>query len=169
MSPDLLPLLVLLLAFLGGLVLVPFGLPGLWIMLLGIVTYAWWTDFRTVGGVTIAAALGLALTGELIEAWLGFRYARRYGGSSRAGWGAIVGGAVGAVVGLPVPLVGSVLGAFAGAFAGAALFELAGARSVRGAWNAGWGALLGRIGGTAVKIALGLVIAVITLFAVFTA
>jgi len=73
-----------------GLVLVPLGLPGLWVMVLGVLGYGWATDFRTVGVGTIALVLGLAAAGEVIETWLGFRLARRYGGSSRAGWGALV-------------------------------------------------------------------------------
>jgi uncharacterized protein YqgC (DUF456 family) len=124
--PDLLPVTVLGVCFLAGLVLAPLGLPGLWVMVLGTVAYGWMTDFRAVGVVTLAVVLGLAFAGEIIEAWLGFRYARRYGGSSRAGWGALVGGIVGAVVGVPVPLLGSVVGAFVGSFAGAALFEYLG-------------------------------------------
>src|SRR2546425_9780156 len=63
-----------------GLVLVPLGLPGLWIMVAGIVGYGWLTDFRSVGVATIGAALGLAFLGEIVEAWLGFRLARAYGG-----------------------------------------------------------------------------------------
>jgi len=149
-----------------GLVLVPLGLPGLWVMVLGVLGYGWATDFRTVGVGTIALVLGLAAAGEVIETWLGFRLARRYGGSSRAGWGALVGGIVGAIVGVPVPIVGSVVGAFLGSFAGAAVFEYLGARSLHGAARAGWGAVLGRAAAAAAKVALGLVIAVIGVVAV---
>jgi uncharacterized protein YqgC (DUF456 family) len=80
-----------------------------------------------------------------------------------------VGGLVGAVIGIPVPIVGSILGAFAGAFAGAAVFEYTLARDTRRAASAGWGALLGRVAATAAKVALGLVIAVVTLFAILRA
>src|SRR2546430_2908822 len=78
-----------------GLVLVPLGLPGLWIMVAGIVGYGWLTDFRSVGVATIGAALGLAFLGEIVEAWLGFRLARAYGGAGRARPGAARGGAGG--------------------------------------------------------------------------
>ena len=84
--------LLLGLCLLAGLVLVTLGLPGLWVMVAGVVGYGWLTDFRSVGVTTIALVLGLALVGEIVETWLGFRLARRYGGSSRAGWGALVGG-----------------------------------------------------------------------------
>src|SRR5207302_8501896 len=100
---------LLMLCLLAGLVLVPLGLPGLWVMVAGVVGYGWLTDFRSVGVTTIALVLGLALVGEIVETWLGFRLARRYGGSSRAGWGALVGGGGGAVAGGPLPVIGGVV------------------------------------------------------------
>src|SRR5205823_3073043 len=70
-----------------------------------------------------AIVIALALLGELFELWFGYGLARRYGGSKRAGWGALIGGLVGAIVGVPVPIIGSVIGGFVGAFAGATLLE----------------------------------------------
>src|SRR5204862_4430080 len=107
-----LPALLLGVCIILGLVLVPLGLPGLWVMVAGIVGYGWLTDFRSIGVATIAVVLGLAFLGEIIEAWLGFRFARTFGGSRRSAWGALVGGIVGAAMGVPVPILGSVLGAF---------------------------------------------------------
>ena len=158
-------ILLLVAGSLAGLMLIPFGLPGLWVMVLSVVGYGWLTDFRTVTAGILTLVIVLALLGELIEGWLGFRFARRYGGSRRAGWGALVGGLVGAVVGVPVPLIGSVIGGFVGAFAGAALFEYSRARQVGAAAGAGWGAVLGRAAAAAAKMALGIVIAVSALFA----
>ena len=138
-----------------GLVLIPLGLPGLWVIVLGILGYGWLTDFRTIGVGLLTIVLLLALLGEAVEAWVGYRFTRRYGGSSRAGWGALAGGLVGAIVGVPVPLIGSVIGGFVGAFAGAALFEYSRARHSEGAVKAGWGAMLGRAVAAAVKMAVG--------------
>src|ERR687898_1338507 len=121
-------LFLLIAASLVGLLLIPFGLPGLWVILLGIIGYGWATDFRTMSTAFLVLAIGLAVLGEVLESWIGFRFAKRYGGSSRAGWGAVVGGLVGAIVGVPIPIIGSVIGGFVGAFAGAALFEYSGAR-----------------------------------------
>src|SRR3989449_3508188 len=84
--------LLLALCCLAGLVLVPLGLPGLWVMVAGVVGYGWLTDFRSVGVTTIALVLGLALVGEIVETWLGFRLARRYGGGSLPGGGGAGGG-----------------------------------------------------------------------------
>ena len=157
--------LLLGLCLFAGLVLVPLGLPGLWIMAAGVVGYGWLTGFHAIGVATIALVLGLALVGELLELWVGFGLARRYGGSGRAGWGALVGGIAGAVVGVPVPLVGSVIGAFLGSFAGAALFEYSWSATPAIAVRAGWGAVLGRAAAAAAKSALGVVIAVVATFA----
>jgi uncharacterized protein len=158
---DLPPLLLLVISSLAGLMLIPFGLPGLWVMVLGVLAYGWLTGFQAVTIGIVSLVVALAVLGEVIEAWLGFRFARRYGGSSRAGWGALVGGLIGAVVGVPVPLIGSVIGGFVGAFAGAALFEYTRARRTGAAAGAGWGAVLGRAAAAAVKMALGIVIAVV--------
>ena len=166
MTTDLPPGLLLVVSCVVGLVLIPLGLPGLWVIVLGILGYAWLTDFRTLSVGLVALAIGLALLGEVFEAWIGFRFAQRYGGSSRAGWGALVGGLIGAIVGVPLPIIGSVIGGFVGAFAGAALFEYTRARHSETAARAGWGAVLGRAAAAAVKMALGVVISVGALFMV---
>lgn len=134
-------------------------------MVLGVMGYAWITDFQSVGVGIMATVLVLAGLGEGLEMWLGFGLARRYGGSKRAGWGALVGGLVGAGVGVPIPVIGSVIGGLVGAFAGAMLFEYSVALKARTAFRAGWGALLGRVAATTAKMGLGIIIAVVTLFA----
>jgi len=148
-----------------GLALIPLGLPGLWIMVGGILAYGWLTGFRSVGVIMIAIVLGIAFFAEIVDNWLGFRFAKRYGGSTRSGWGALLGGLVGAVIGVPIALIGSVIGAFVGSFIGAALFELSYSRHAGVAARAGWGAVMGRVAAVAVKIALGIVLAVIGIFA----
>ena len=157
-----LALIALVCADVVGLILIPFGLPGLWIMMGGILAYGWLTDFRSVGVATIVIALAIAFFGEILDNWLGFRFAKRYGGSTRSGWGALLGGLVGAGIGVPIAFVGSVIGAFIGAFAGAAVFEYTYSQHAGVAARAGWGALLGRAAGSAAKIVLGLVLVVIS-------
>jgi uncharacterized protein YqgC (DUF456 family) len=160
MTAELPPVLLLVASGLVGLVLIPLGLPGLWVILLGIIGYGWLTDFRTLSAGFLILVTVLALLGEVFESWIGFRFARKYGGSSRAGWGALVGGLIGAVVGVPVPIVGSVIGGFVGAFLGAALFEYTRARQSGVAAKAGWGAVLGRAAAAALKMAIGIVMTV---------
>lgn len=162
---DVLAVVVLAACGIVGLLMIPFGLPGLWVMVLGFLAFGWLTQFRSESVATIGIVLALAFAGELVETWLGFRFARRYGGSRRAGWGALLGGLVGAVVGVPVPVVGSVIGAFVGSFGGAAVFEYAYSRRADVAVGAGWGAVVGRAAAAAAKIALALVIGVISLVA----
>jgi uncharacterized protein YqgC (DUF456 family) len=156
---------VMFAAIIVGLALIPLGLPGLWVMVGGILVFGWLSSFRTVGIATIIIVLAIAFFGEIIESWIGFRYAKKYGGSSRSGWGALIGGLVGAVVGVPVAIIGSVIGAFIGSFIGAALFEYSASRHMAVATRAGWGAVLGRAVAAALKTALGVVIAVVALFA----
>ena len=162
---DVLAIVVLAAALLIGLLLIPLGLPGLWVMVGGILAFGWLTGFRSVGVAMIAIVLALAFLGEIIENWIGFRYAKRYGGSSRSGWGALIGGLIGAVIGVPVPVIGSVMGALLGSFVGAALFEYTYSRHVGIASRAGWGAVVGRAAAAAAKIAIGMVIAVVGVFA----
>lgn len=151
----------------AGLCLIPFGLPGIWLQVAALAGYAVATDFATVGALTLGLAAALALVAEGIEFWLGGHFARRYGGSRAAGWGAIVGGVVGAVAGVPLPVVGSIVGSFVGSFAGAVLFELLWMRrrGMRPALRTGWGALLGRLAATAAKAGIGVAVAVLALFA----
>lgn len=155
---------LLLAACIAGLLLIPLGLPGLWVIVLAIIGYGWLDDFQGMSGGFLAAVIGLAIVGEIIEARVGYSFARRYGGSSRAGWGALVGGLVGAVVGVPVPLIGSVIGGFVGAFVGAALFEYTRDRKSDVAARAGWGAVLGRAVAAAAKMAIGVVLSVAALW-----
>ena len=162
---DALAVGLLVLGIVAGLVLIPLGLPGLWVMVGAILLFGWLTDFRSVSITLIVIVLALAAVGEIVESWLGFRFAKRYGGSSRSGWGALVGGIVGAIIGVPVPVIGSVIGAFLGSFAGAALFEYSASRRLDVATRAGWGSVIGRAAAAAAKIALGVIIAVMAAFA----
>lgn len=163
---DVLAVLLLGVCCVAGLLLVPLGLPGLWLMVLGVVSYGALTGFHSIGPVTIGLAVGLALVGEILETWVGFRFAKRYGGSSRSGWGALVGGLVGAMAGVPVPVVGSVIGAFLGSFVGAAVFEYTVSRRAGVAVGAGWGAVVGRGAAAALKIGLGIAIGIVGVVAV---
>jgi uncharacterized protein YqgC (DUF456 family) len=162
---ELLGVLVLIATALVGLVFIPLGLPGLWVMVAGILLYGWMTSFRSVSVLMIGIVVGIAFLGEIVESWLGFRLAKKYGGSSRSGWGALIGGLVGAIVGVPVAVIGSVIGAFIGSFVGAALFEYSYSRHAGVATRAGWGAVVGRAAAAAAKLALGFAIAIVALFA----
>ena len=164
MTAELPPFLLIIVSGVVGLLLIPFGLPGLWVILLGILGYGWLTDFQTLSVWFLGLMIGLAILGEVFEAWIGFGYAKKYGGSNRAGWGALVGGLVGAIIGVPIPIIGSVIGGFVGAFVGAALFEYTRVKKLEGSAKAGWGAVLGRAAAAAVKMGVGIVMIVAALF-----
>jgi uncharacterized protein YqgC (DUF456 family) len=158
-------LLLLALALLACLVLVPLGLPGTWLMVAVAMAFPYIVGAEPLGAVTLVALVGLALVGELIEFTLSARYTRKYGGSRRASWGAVIGGIVGAMVGVPVPIVGPVIGGFLGSFAGALLAEISRGSGHGAATRVAWGALIGRVVATAVKMGIGVAIAAWALLA----
>ena len=146
---------VLLLSF----IMIPFGLPGLWIMVGSALAYQILVP-GTVSTATVVGTALLALVAEVLEFTLAGRYARKYGGSRRAGWGAIIGSIVGAIVGVPIPIIGSIIGGFLGAFVGAFVAERSLGGTAGGATRVATGALLGRAVAAAMKTAIGVVIAV---------
>jgi len=156
---------LLFIALVAGLLLIPFGLPGLWVMVGAVLLYSYVGPAGALGAWTVVAVAVLAGIGELLEFLLAGRFARRYGGSRRAGWGAIIGSIVGAFMGVPVPLVGSLVGAFVGAFAGAWLAEMTLKREIRAATRVATGALVGRLAATAMKAGIGCAIVVWVAFA----
>ncbi|MFL5465359.1 MAG: DUF456 domain-containing protein [Gemmatimonadaceae bacterium] len=143
-----------------SLVLIVLGFPGLWIMVASAVTYNMIVPGDPIGWVTLIIVGVLALVAELLDFMMTGRYARKYGGSRRAGWGAILGGIVGAMVGVPVPIIGPVIGAFVGSFLGALIAELTGGSSAGDATRVAKGALIGRVVSTALKIGIGFTIGV---------
>jgi uncharacterized protein YqgC (DUF456 family) len=153
-------LLILGVVLVVGLMLVPLGLPGIWLIVGAVAVYNPITGTNAVSTGTIVGILVLATIAEVIEFTLAARYTRKYGGSRRAGWGAILGGMIGAVVGVPIPVIGSVIGAFVGSFAGALVAEWSRGTQTGPATRVATGALLGRVAATAAKIALGFVMAV---------
>ncbi|MFL5580583.1 MAG: DUF456 family protein [Gemmatimonadaceae bacterium] len=151
-------LLILALILVGSIFLIPLGLPGTWVMVAAAVGYSYLVP-DSIGWFTIVAIALLAVVGEVLEFTISGRYARKYGGSRRAEWGAILGGMVGAFMGVPVPVIGSVIGAFVGAFVGAFLFEYGRAGDARGSTRVATGALIGRVVAAAIKVGIGVAIA----------
>lgn len=126
-----LPKLAVCFATLTGIILVPLGLPGVWLIVAASLTYSYYYDF--VPGSSDywvnAMLFILALLAEILEFLVG-----NLGGklmteiSTGAIISSIVGGLIGAIVGVPVFLIGSFLGLLLGAFLGALIYEFIVAR-----------------------------------------
>jgi hypothetical protein len=147
--------LLLVIALLVGLALIPLGLPGLWVMVGAALIYSFAEPDR-IGIPTLVVLVALAIVAEVLEFLAAGKYAKKYGGSKRAGWGAIIGGIVGAIVGVPVPIIGSVIGAFVGSFGGALVAEMTLGSRMGDATRVAKGALIGRAIATALKVAIGI-------------
>ena len=157
MSVLLLGLVLLLCLF-----LVPLGLPGTWLMLGSAIVYDILVPTNPIGWWAIGMATACAVVGEVFEFTVSAKYTAKYGGSRRAGWGAILGGIAGAFVGVPVPVIGSVIGAFVGSFVGALVAEFTRREATAGsATRVATGALVGRVVATALKLALAVAMAVL--------
>ena len=141
-----------------SLLIIPLGLPGTWVMLAAGVGYSLLVP-NSIGIFALVGTTIIAVIAEIFEFTLAGKYARKYGGSRRAGWGAIIGGIVGAIVGVPVPLIGPIIGAFAGSFVGALGAELSRGTDMQGSTRVAWGALVGRAVAAAMKVAAGVMIA----------
>ncbi len=150
---------VFLLTMLAGLFLIPFGLPGLWLMI-GVVAYGAFTG--AVAWWTLAILIVLGVLAEVLEFLAVKRLSDRHGGTTFAFWGAILGGLIGAIVGAPVPLIGSVVAGVIGTFVGAALVTAFEQRRLgHAAMRVGFGAALGRGVAVALKIAVAVVVLVV--------
>lgn len=158
---------LLVVVLIVGILLVPLSLPGLWVMAAALLIYRMAVPGGAVGLPLVFGTVAAAVVGEVQDLALAGRYARKYGGSRRAGWGALIGSFVGLIVGVPVPVVGSVVGAFAGAFGGALLAELTRRTEVRAATRVATGALIGRVVAAAVKVGIGFAVLAVVLFALW--
>jgi uncharacterized protein YqgC (DUF456 family) len=160
--PDWVGLVVYFVVIAGATLVVPFGLPGTWLQVVAAAVLVLATDGAWLGWSWVGAFVGLAAVGEFVELLAGQWGARRFGGSRRAAWGALLGGIAGAFIGgIPIPIVGSLVMSFVGTFLGA----LSGEMSTRGAsapdLRVGLGAVAGRALGIAAK--MGVAVAIVAL------
>jgi uncharacterized protein len=142
-----------------SLLMIPFGLPGLWVMIGAAVGYDALVTGDPIGWVTLIGVTLIAVVAEVLEFTLAGTYTRRFGGSRRGARGAMIGGIIGAIVGVPVPIVGSLVGAFAGAFLGALVAERTGGATTEDSRRAATGALVGRTVAAAMKVGFGILVA----------
>ncbi len=122
------------------------ALPGTLMVFCGLLLAAWIEAFEEVGLLTIAILGLLTVLSYVVEFVASALGAKRVGASPRAFWGAALGSLVGIFFGLP----GLILGPFVGAVIG----EYSARADVRGATRAGYGAWIGMMVGTVMKLTL---------------
>ncbi len=150
-------LIVLDAVLLIGLIAVPIGLPGNFIIVAAALVTALVTRFAIIGWWTVGIFLAAAVIGEIVEGLLGPVVAGRYGATKWGMIGAIAGGIGGAIVGTAVtPVIGTVVGSFVGTAIGAPLLEWVRGASKDDGMRAGFGAFLGRSIAAAIKLAIGM-------------
>jgi uncharacterized protein YqgC (DUF456 family) len=151
-----------------GLLLIPIGLPGSWLILLSSFVFAAFTGFEDISRTILLLLLALAVIGELIELLLGVLVAKRFGASKFGMWGAFFGGIIGGVAGTVVfPLVGSIAGAMVGAFAGAFVLECLVEIRTEDRLRAGFGALIGRVIATTMKLGIAFVMVAVVILRLY--
>lgn len=140
-----------------GLVLIPLGLPGLWLMVAVVLGLSTAGHLSWTFGLLVA---GAALAAEVAEFLVLRAFGKAYGGSRMAFFGAIAGGTIGMFVGVPVPVVGPIVTAFLGTFLGAGLVTYWQTRSIERSARVGWGVLLARTVAVGLKVATALLVLV---------
>jgi uncharacterized protein YqgC (DUF456 family) len=144
------------------LLLVVFGLPGNWLIVISTALFAWWqADERVFSVYTLLVITVLAFLGELIEFFAGMGGARRAGAGWRGSVGALIGAVTGAILGsflIPIPFLGTLIGACIGAGVGAWGLELFGGRKMADSVHYGMGAGIGEFFGITSKFLMGILI-----------
>lgn len=154
-----------------GVVLVALQLPGTWLILLltGLLAWSHW-ETGLVGWTPLLILSGLAVAGEILEFVAGSVGAKKAGGSKLGAVGALLGSIPGAIAGsifLPIPIVGTIVGACVGAAAGSLLADRTVGLDWTPALKASGGAAAGTLVGTLAKIAIALVMWVVSVAAIF--
>ncbi|MFQ6618707.1 MAG: DUF456 family protein [Fidelibacterota bacterium] len=148
-----------------GILLIPLGIPGTFIITFDALIYGFFTGFEKITGQLILILLGISLLMEVVEFLMSGILSKKFGASKAGITGAIAGGITGAIIGTGFfPIIGSMIGAFAGAFIGAFAFEFLSIGDFQRAFKAGFGAFLGSIGGKFLKLTAAIAMAVIILF-----
>jgi len=162
-------LLILVNAF--WLLLVVFGLPGNWLIVISSCLFAWWRAEDGVFSIyTLVAITALAVLAELVEFFGGMGGAKKAGAGWRGALGALLGAFTGAILGtfaVPIPFFGTVLGACIGAGIGALVLELSAGRQMKESVRFGVGAGLGEFLGITSKFVIGILIWLIVAVAAF--
>jgi uncharacterized protein YqgC (DUF456 family) len=161
---KILGIILFILILLAGLSLIVFGIPGTFIILIAAFVYGLITEFHDIDAITLLLLLGIALLGELIEFISGLYGAKKFGASKLGMMLALIIGLVGGISGTIIyPFIGTVVGVLLGAFCGAFIGEKMLKKELAPSIRAGFGAFIGRLGGTFMKLVLGIIMVAIIL------
>ena len=165
---KILGIILFILILLVGLSLIIFGIPGTFVILIAAFVYALITEFHNIDAITLLLLLGIALLGELIEFVSGLYGAKKFGASKLGMMLALIIGLAGGILGTVIyPFVGTTIGALLGAFCGAFIGEKMLKKKLAPSLKAGFGAFIGRLGGTFAKLILGIIMVAIILGKIF--
>ncbi|MFQ5462882.1 MAG: DUF456 domain-containing protein [Phycisphaerae bacterium] len=154
-----------------GVLLTVVRMPGTWAIIAGAALHGWWTQWSSIGWLTLGLLIAAAVVAEIIEFLASSVVAKGAGASRRAA----VGGFLGAFFGMfmlsflvPIPLVGTVIGAIAGCFLGALIGELSAQSKLEKVARVGAFSAVGLVIGMVTKMAISAAMAGVVLFAAFT-
>jgi uncharacterized protein YqgC (DUF456 family) len=155
-------LIILVVLNVAWLMLVIFGLPGNWLIVISTCLFAWWRWEDGVFSIyTLIAIVVLAVLGELSEFFGSMHGAKRAGASWRGSIAALAGAIAGAILGtffIPILFLGTVLGACIGAGFGAWAIEVSRGRKMEESVRCAVGAGLGEFFGITSKFVIGIII-----------
>jgi uncharacterized protein YqgC (DUF456 family) len=157
---DILRVIAYLLMFLGLLGTIVPLLPGTPLILVGAIVYAIATDFAVIDGWILAILALICLGAELLDYIAAAIGAKKYGASRAGVYGAIIGVFAGFFTLGPI---GILIGPIAGAVAGELLAGAGGSKAIR----AGFGAIIGALGGMVLKFIAGVAMIVIILIQIW--
>ena len=144
-----------------------FGIPGNALIFVFTLGYKLIAGSEIMGWITVIIVFVLFLLGEVLESALGLRGARKAGLSRKAMIASFVGAIAGSILMAPFLLgLGAIIGAVMGAFLGAFLTALLEERKLQKALEGGVESAKGRLLGTAVKGAMGLLMIAVSAVAV---
>ena len=161
-------LILFCLILLAGVAVIPFNIPGTFVIVGDALVYGALTGFSKYSWTFVLILLVLAVLVEVIEGILGAAAAKWFGGSKYGMAGAIVGGMIGAMIGVSVnPFIGPLLMGFAGCFLGAMLFHGLHSGNWKKAVNVGLGAFCGAVGGKLTKVLVAIIMVIMVCVRVF--
>jgi len=165
---EILGTIIFFIVLIAGVVIIPFGVAGTFIIAADALVYGLLTGFERISVTLVVVLFGVAVALEIFESVFGALLAKRFGGSKWAAIGAIIGGFLGAIAGSPVaPVIGTLLGGFFGAFAGAVILELITSGDSRRSLHAGIGAFIGAFTSKIAKIIIAIIMAVSVVISFF--